>query len=629
MFGNEHEASKIKLVTTPNSLKFLKFAYKFTKSQKLEDYNNLVKEEKFEINKKCYEHWKTHIDNIFGVVKYDKEGNYGNYNRTTYQLLNSIPNLTYDDLMEITKLEREYVMLLKNDNAVFRNYLCADAEESLKFEKSLEEGDMSLYENIDLMNALLLVNSDIQYTKKFKMMKTKLIANYIQHLREGKIRMKDNKYVTLISNPYEMLLATVGKYEDKSIMQGREIYCKYYKDGQEFCATRNPHINSGNVMYIKNKYHKEYDDWFNFTDNICVINFFDNDAPDRLQGCDTDSDTILLIPNSILSSKAKYCEDNFPTPVNRIKGTAKPRKNNMVELQKLDVVLSDNYIGKIVNLSQIINSYMNDAISKGEPKEIVDELYQASSRLSSMSQIEIDKSKKVFDNISMSKELNKIRQIPYIRYIEEKDKYDQMSKKMIVPKFFSMISDFNEYRIFEKFNTPLDILQDILAFEPAKYQKGEKHKDFAELLVKYGNTLDGTLQMYYVDVVYKIVSQCGKKINGLKIKTCTLNDKAKKTVERKTKKDAIEQLKKLSIPTRTIWYILKRCFDNNEEENIDLSKYGMLTLNLLFITNKAQVLKCFKNNDLNSDEILIKIKDKYDFNIFGEKYQKVNKIDLV
>ena len=214
------------------------------------------------------------------------------------------------------------------------------------------------------MNALLLVNSDIQYTKKFKMMKTKLIANYIGHLKEGKIRLKDTKYVTLISNPYEMLLASIGKYNNVSIMQGREVYCKYYKDGQEFCASRNPHINAGNVMSTKNKYHEEYDKWFNFTNNICAINFYDNDAPDRLQGCDTDSDVLLLIPDSILANKAKYCEEKFPTPINRVEGISKPRKNNMIELQKLDVILSDNYIGKIISLSQIINSYMNDGYFK-------------------------------------------------------------------------------------------------------------------------------------------------------------------------------------------------------------------------------------------------------------------------
>jgi hypothetical protein len=627
MFGNEYQSDKIKLVITPNSLKFLKFAYKFTKTKTIKEYNNLKKEEQFCIKKQCYEYWKDNIDNVFGVVKCDKEGNYGSYNRTTYQLLNSIPNITYDDLMEITSLEREYVMLLKNDSAVFRNYLGCDAKASLKLEKHMKSGDISLYENTELMNALLMVNSDMQYTKKFKEMKTALISNYIGHLKEGKIRMKDNKYLTLVSNPYEMLLATIGKYEGNSIMKGREIYCSYYDDNQEFCASRNPHINAGNVMHTKNKYHDEYDRWFNFTDNICAINFYDNDAPDRLQGCDTDSDTLLLISNKILSDKAKYCEANFTTPINRVEGSSKPKKNNMQELQKLDIILSDNYIGRIVNMSQIINSYLNDAISRGEPKEVIDELYQASSRLSSMSQIEIDKSKKVFDNISMNKELSKMRKIKSIRYIEEKDKYGEMVDKMIVPSFFNMISESSDYRVFEKFNTPLDILQDVLIFEKAKYQKGEKNKEMKELLVQ-SKELDGRYSKGSAIAIFEIVRECGKKINGLKIKTCTLSEKSKKTVEKKSKIDAIKKLEKLKPNNTTLLIILKQCFGSKEEDGFGFKKYATLTLNLLFVSKKHEILKCFKNNNMENDEVLVKMKDECDFNIFGNEFQKVVRKDL-
>lgn len=612
MFGNEYEASKIKLVITPNSLKFLKFAYKIGSGSK----------------KECYDYWKEHVDSTFGVVKCDKEGNYGSYNRSTYQLLNSIPNLIYDDLMELTTIERDYVMLLKNDPAVFRNYLGCDAKLSLKLEKDIEEGDVSLVENADLMNALMLVNSDIQYTTKFKKLKSVLISNYISHLKEGKIRLQDTKYVTIVSNPYEMLLSLVGKYENKSIMTGREVYCKYYSDRQEFCISRNPHINAGNVMYSKNIYHNEYE-WFNFTDNIMAVNFFDNDMPDRLQGEDTDSDTNLVIPHPILVAKAQYCEENFATPINRVKGSSKPRKNNMVELQKLDVILSDNYIGKIVNMSQIINSYLNDVISKGESKEIIDELYQASSRLSSMSQIEIDKSKKVFDNISMSKELNKMRQIPYIRYKEESNKYDEIVKKMVVPNFFSMVSDSNDYRVFERFNTPLDILQDVLIFKSAKYKKGEKNKEFIDLLLINSKELQGEYQTKSVLAVYKIIEQCGKRINGLKIKTCTLNDKAKKTVEKKSKLDAVQDLKKLKTNESTILAILKKAFQKEKDDTLNFKKYSMLTLNLLFLSKKVEVLKCFGTKNMDIDEVLIKIKESYDFNIFGEKYQKVCRRDLL
>ena len=605
MFGNIYNASDIKLITTPNSLKFLKFADKFEGENKKID---------------CYNHWKNNIDDLFGVVKCDKEGNFGNYNRTTYQLLNSIPNLNYDELMELTKIEREYVSLLKNDNAVFKNYLGCDAKTILKFEKHLEEGDLNLYENTDLMNALLLVNPDIQYTTKFKKMKSDLIANYIGHLKRGKIRMKDTKYVTIISNPFEMLLASIGNYSGTSIMEGREIYCSYYQDGQDFCASRNPHINSGNVMFTTNKYHSEYKDWFNFSDNICIINFFDNDAPDRLQGCDTDSDAVLLLPDSMLCGKAKYCEDHFPTPINKVEGKSTPRLNNMKELQKLDVILSNNYIGKIVNLSQIINSYMNDAISKGLSKEIINELYQASSKLSSLSQIEIDKSKKIFDNVNMSKELKKIKSISSLRYIDGEDKYGNTVNKMVVPNFFFMISDFNEYRVFEKFNTPLDILQDVLVFEPSNYLKGKKNKEFIDLLVQ-SKELEGKSSNDSVNAIYKIIEECGKRINGLKIKTCKLNDKAKITVERKSKKEAINKLKKLKSNDSTILFVLNQCFGNKQNDAFGFKKYSMLTLNLLFISKKIQLLKCFINKESN-EEVLIKINDKNGYNIFGNKYQK-------
>lgn len=624
MFGNIYDASKIKLIITPNSLKFLKFAYKFTELQDKEKYNKLSSEEKKHYEKICYEYWLNNIDDVFGVVKCDKEGNYGTYNRTTYQLLNSIPTLTYDDLMEITKEEREYVMLLKNDNAVFRNYLCSDVEYALKIEQALKDENIELYENVDLLNALLLVNSDIQYTKKFKKMKSNLISNYIKYLKKGKIRLKDTKYVTIVSNPYEMLLAVIGKYNGQSIMQGREVYCQYYDDNQEFCVSRNPHINAGNVMFARNTNHEEYK-WFNFTDNIMAVNFYDNDMPDRLQGEDTDSDTNLVMPHPILCRAAKYCETHFPTPINDVCGSSKLRKYNMAELQKLDVILSDNYIGKIINLSQIINSYLNDAIYNNAPSGVIQSLYNASSKLSSLSQIEIDKSKKVFDNVNMGKELSNIRKIPYLKYIEEKDKYGQMARKMIVPKFFSMISDFNEYRVFEEFNTPLDILQKALVFEGGKRLKGEKNKNFGELLVK-SKELDGDYQTWAIDSVCKTIESCGKKINGLKIKTCILNEKAKKTVERKEKEKAVNKIKNLSLSEVTILNILKQCF---EKRNSKFSNYGMLTLNILFIAKKIEVLKCFKNNNMKIDEILLKIKDNYDYNIFGNKYQKVFKSDVL
>jgi hypothetical protein len=269
---------------------------------------------------------------------------------------------------------------------------------------------------------------------------------------------------------------------------------------------------------------------------------------------------------------------------------------------------------------------MNDAISKGESQEVIDELYQASSKLSSLSQIEIDKSKKIFDNVNMANELSKIRGLKYLKYVRENDKYGSMSNKMIVPNFFSMVSKANDYRVFQRFNTPMDILQDVLVFDISTYQKGEKSKEFVELLV--GNQeFDGKPSANSIKAIYNIISKCGKKINGLKLKTNILNEKAKQTVERKTKHDAVNKLKKLKPSTITILYILKQCFVNNGDE-FDFSKYGMLTLSLLFMAKKLDVLKCFQNKDNCNEELLIRIKEGYDYDIFGSKYQKIARNEL-
>jgi hypothetical protein len=613
MFGNKYDSTKVKLITTPNSLKFLKFSHKVTGGTKSDGYN----------------YWRNNIDNVFGVVKCDKEGNFGSHNRTTYQLLNSIPNLTYEELLEITKLERDYVMLLKNDSSVFKHYLGYDLKKTQEVMEGLENDNLVIDENKDLLTALLMVNSDVQYTKKFKKMRSDLIANYIKNLKRGKIRLADTKYVTLFSNPYEMLLASIGKFNNTSIMKGREIYCSAYDKNQDFCASRNPHINAGNVMYTTNRYHEEYK-WFNFTDNICAINFFDNDAPQRLQGADTDSDTFLLIPNHILTKKALYCEKNFPTPINMIEGSSKKMKYNMSELQKLDIILSNNYIGKIVNMSQIINSYMNDAITKKESKEVMQELYNASSKLSSMSQIEIDKSKKSFDNIDISKEISKIKENAYIRYVLEDDKYGDKVKKMVVPKFFKNVSDFNEYRVFERFETPLDILQDVLTFHGAKRMKGEKHKEFYDLLVD-GKEFKGKVSQNSVVAIHKVIETYGKRVNGLKVKSCKLSEEAKKTVKRKINRECIAKLKKLKPSDISILYVLQQCFGNNNLDVFGFKKYSIFALSLLFNSKKKQVLKCFKNKNVDDEDVLIKIKTKSDIEIFGSKYQKtkINKSDFL
>lgn len=331
------------------------------------------------------------------------------------------------------------------------------------------------------------------------------------------------------------------------------------------------------------------------------------------------SDTLIAMISDVLIKKAKYCEENFATPINKVKGKAKKRKNNMKELSQLDVILSDNYIGKIVNLSQIINSYLNDAITKGKSVEEVDEIYQISSRLSSLSQIEIDKSKKVFDNVNMRNELKKIRNMDFVAYEEEPDKYqeDKKVKKMVVPMFFKYISQASDYRVFKEFNTPLDKLQNVLVFGKNKKSKNVEMGDLLKLPIEFNEK--PTREQ--VEKIYKIISSNGRKIKGLRGKSCKLNEQGKQIVKSNIINEIVTSVSKFKIRQATVLNILRRSFKVGNDD-LGFSQFANLTLNVLMETNKEKTLICFKTKDNSQEEVLIPTEAHFDIDIFGDKYKK-------
>ncbi|WP_291566936.1 MULTISPECIES: hypothetical protein [unclassified Clostridium] len=614
MFGRTLKAEDIKLITTPSSIKYLKFSYKFDSKEE------------------CYDNWLKNIDSTFGIVKSDGMGNYGTWNRTTYQILNSMP-FTKKDIRELIEPELVYIHNLKNNLAYFKNHIAIKNDEVELLEndigelvKSEEKGiefisENDTYKTSELVNNLLAINSDFQYTTIFKTWKRDQITSYINELRKGKIRLKDTFYCTIVANPYEMLLSSIGRYTGDTLAKDKEVYCKYYNDGQELATFRNPHINCGNAMVTINKWHEEYR-YFNLTDNILIVNVSDNDLPDRGQGLDFDSDTLLLIPNKTVVEVAKRCLI-YPTPINLVKGDSKKRFNTNKELAKLDYVLSNNFIGKIINKSQIINSYMWNCKHNGADEGLVNKLYDISSMLSSLSQIELDKAKKSFDNISMAKELQKINNIEYngeklINILEELDEKGNKIKKMIVPNFFGYVAADNTYRDLTKFETSMDYLQEILDLE--KKSNRTYRKNIKDLLVK-AKELEGVRNLTEQhENIFKIISKCGKKINSCNMPTCPLNSNGRATVIINSKKEAIQELSKLKINSKTILSILNKCFSKDKTQ---WSRYGMLTLNLLYNSHTLETLTVFKSNDNNDTETLVI--DKYgDINIFGVRYKVQN-----
>ena len=101
------DISRIVLVTTPNSLKYLKFAGGLTEK-------NIRK-------------WTLHTDSTFGVVKYDKGTRFfhGKMVQSSYQLLNTL-SLSEEEVKILLQPSIDYISLLRRD-IDFMRYHFTDA----------------------------------------------------------------------------------------------------------------------------------------------------------------------------------------------------------------------------------------------------------------------------------------------------------------------------------------------------------------------------------------------------------------------------------------------------------------------------------------------------------------------
>lgn len=397
----------IKLITTPNSLKFMKQKNFITFDEPVDN-----------LERATYEYWLKKIEDddcIFGVVKNEyASGFVKGYN---YQVDNSL-QLSKNELRELLQYEFNRIKKAKNNNDYFVNEFIKkkNHKSNAKSNGNTEEAELfKKYRFDNCVCELYKLNPDIQYTTFFKNYRDNLFEDYKDLLANGKYEIEDSDYCVVCSNPFEMIqhACKVEQSEWVRIHSGREAYCRYYQDGQDLIATRSPHIYSGNVICLHNKYHKWFDEYMRLSDNIVVINSIESDIMDRANSMDFDSDTMLLSSNEILVEKAKYCEEHFPTPICKIKSVAKKRFYCLDDFIDCDKVIADAKIGEIVDLSQLLESYyhdveLDDSIEDKRKEEVLSWLVNEISKLASISGCEIDRAKREFP-VDTDKELERIR----------------------------------------------------------------------------------------------------------------------------------------------------------------------------------------------------------------------------
>lgn len=436
--------SQVKLITTPSSVKYLKFG--------------------------SMEDWLANIEHTFGVVKYEKETHFfdGRMVQCHYQLLNTL-QLAYKDVEELLKPSLDYVGSIRQDPAVLRYHI------GYAFKNEGEDEEISsLTTKNEIIFKLLGINDKFSRTKIYKEFRDAIVKGFFRNLKRGHILLNGN-YSTLLGNGLELLKQAIGTFDGSSEIGVGNIHSHRFDYGKTVLGSRSPHVTMGNILLSTNVANADIDTYFNMTNEIVYINSIGENILQRLSGADMDSDTMLLTDNELLIKTAQKNYNVYLVPTNCVSAQKTKRRYNSKDKADLDVRTSVNKIGEIVNLSQQLNSLYWERLNGGTSIDSNKELYWDICKLDVLSGVEIDKAKKEF-TIDSGKEIDILKR----KYHLEED------GKTLKPMFFKMITTENGYALppdtmYRYFETPMDYLQKIIS--SANYRQARlTNKDIIPLM---------------------------------------------------------------------------------------------------------------------------------------------------
>lgn len=351
------DISQVKMITTPSSIKYAKFG--------------------------GVEDWMRNVDQTFGVVKYEKKPRQfdGRLVQAHYQLFNTL-QLSYEEMEEVLRPSLDYITAIRRDPAVLRY--------EIKYPFDNGSGSWGAMDSKnEIVFKLLGINDKFCRTKMYYDFRDDLVSGEIRNLKRGHVLVRGN-YSTLMGNGMEMLMESVGMFDGSPVISGSRIRSTRFPYGKTLLCSRSPHVTVGNILLVQNDENRLYDTYFNTTDEIVCINAIGENIQQRLNGCDYDSDTMLITDNDLLISVAKKHYDSFLVPTNMTTSVKTSRRYTQDDKADLDVKTSVNKIGEIINLSQQLNSIMWDRMSKGASVSDCTELYYDICKLAVLSNIEIE-----------------------------------------------------------------------------------------------------------------------------------------------------------------------------------------------------------------------------------------------
>lgn len=248
------DVKDIKLITTPSSIKYLKFG--------------------------TVEQWLNNIDSVFGIVKYEKSPHYfeGRMVQTHYQLLNTL-QMGYEEVESFLQQSFDYISYVRSDPDILRHHIAYPYSEMEL---------TPLVSKNEIIFKLLGINNRFANTKLYHEFKNDLVRALLNDLRDGRVLVNGN-YSTLFGNGMEMLKSAIGKFDGTSELNGNEIRNTRFEYWTEILGSRSPHVTMGDVALFKNVRNENYDKYFNLSNAIVCINSIGENILARLQGADKQS----------------------------------------------------------------------------------------------------------------------------------------------------------------------------------------------------------------------------------------------------------------------------------------------------------------------------------------------------
>lgn len=536
-FNNPVKASKILMITTPSSLKALKFSDKLGGDAKM------------------YDHWCKTVekeDYLFGIVKEEKSSKLGNdVQQLSYQMINSLP-CSDEELNELAGYEIDYVDKLKNDMDAFMQY-------------ALDTADMT--NSNEMMIALYKHNPNFAATKLFRTWKAKRINKYIERVKMGKLKIQDSDYCVLLGNPIEMLAHAVGDFQGTSLsLVSNQVHTKMFEPELTLTGFRNPHTSPSNVLSAVNKNNEIIRKYLpNLSRNIVAVNCIGFPLQDILSGSDYDSDSVLLTSNPLIAKIGERCKD-YRVCISRVEANKTQYVVNNTNMCLIDETLSKSqkYIGQVTNVAQLLISNIWDAERK---QKDCSKMWNKLANLTVLSGICIDLAKRV-PKVDIKLQISDAKKVENM--LDYKPYWWMVRNKDVAKGGNTKVKRMKDNDI-PAFHCPMDFLYN--AFTNLKYADKVKNIDIMTLLISKEKGKANNGQKHKI---INILDDLAVNENKSYQKEVSKDEKEELIIERnELVSEAIESIKKLTMNDITMYTAITDAINANLDNNT-IRSFGVL-----------------------------------------------------